>query len=491
MHCARAALLSYGIFVVTAIVGFGGNAWGDEPAKSPRVLRAGAYACDISPQNYPISSNGQMTDRHVLRCHDPLHARCLVLDNGLVKQAFVVCDSCMIPRDLMDAAKVRIERSTGIPAAHILISATHTHTAPTVIGLFQSEPDAEYRKFLVDRIVVGVETAAQRAQPAKIGWGVALNANQVFNRRWYLQPEVVNEDPFGGKTDRVRMNPGAGNPQLVKASGPVDPEVGFVAVRTTAGKPLALLANYSLHYVGGVPGDSLSADYFGEFATQIGLKLGNGKLDPEFVGLLSNGTSGNINNVNFTKKADPYPPMERIRLVATDVAERVHEALQKVTFHDWVPLGVAQREVKLKVRVPNTKELQQAEAKLKQAGAGPYTDRKLIYARETVLMGAFPKQVESLLQVYRIGDLAICSTPCETFVETGLALKLHSPFKQTFTVSLANGYNGYLPTPEHHDLGGYETWRARSSYLDRSAEPVVRSTLLRMLNDVWKSPPAK
>ncbi|MFO1095022.1 MAG: hypothetical protein U0992_17200 [Planctomycetaceae bacterium] len=81
----------------------------------------------------------------------------------------------------------------------------------------------------------------------------------------------------------------------------------------------------------------------------------------------------------------------------------------------------------------------------------------------------------------RIGDLGIVGIPCETFVETGLAIKAASPLKPTFCISLANGYNGYLPTPEHHDWGGYETWRARSSYLAVDAEPAVRHTALELL----------
>jgi len=70
------------------------------------------------------------------------------------------------------------------------------------------------------------------------------------------------------------------------------------------------------------------------------------------------------------------------------------------------------------------------------------------------------------------------------FVEIGLAIKARSPLKPAFTIELANGYNGYLPTPEHHALGGYETWRARSSYLEVDASPKILETVLRLLGDV-------
>jgi hypothetical protein len=80
--------------------------------------------------------------------------------------------------------------------------------------------------------------------------------------------------------------------------------------------------------------------------------------------------------------------------------------------------------------------------------------------------------------------MGIVSSPCETFVETGLAIKKLSPFKPTFTIELANGYNGYLPTARQHALGGYETWHAKSSYLAVDAETKIRETLLKLLNDV-------
>jgi len=139
-------------------------------AARPR-LRAGAFARDVTPTTFPISVNGNMTDKKATAAHDPLHARCLVLDDGKTKIALVVVDSCMIPRGIHDAAKALAEKKTGIPAANILTSATHTHTAPTVIGIFQSDPDAGYVRQLPVMIAEGIEKAHARLVPAEAGWG--------------------------------------------------------------------------------------------------------------------------------------------------------------------------------------------------------------------------------------------------------------------------------------------------------------------------------
>src|SRR5206468_10143809 len=254
------------------------------PAQPPRSagLRAGAFAQDVTPTTFPVSVNGGMSDRQATSAHDPLHARCLVLDDGTTKLALVVVDSCMIPRAIHDAAKALAEKKTGIPARNMLISATHTHSAPTVAGVFQSDPDEKYVALLPQGIAEGIEKAHANLAPAKVGWGVASEPNQVFNRRWRMKPGVLNTDPFGGTTDKVKMNPGYQNPGLFEPAGPVDPEVSVLSVRTADDRPLALYANYSLHYVGDLP--ALSADYFGVFADAIGRDL---KAGPGFVGILS------------------------------------------------------------------------------------------------------------------------------------------------------------------------------------------------------------
>ena len=449
-----------------------------------KVLRAGASVVDITPRNFPVSSNGGMSDRSAGMAHDPLNARGLVLDNGSVRIAIVVVDSCMIPRDIIDSARKKASRSTGIPAENMLMSATHTHTAVTVGGVFQSEPEDAYREFLKERMAQAVIEADSRLEPARVGWAVGNNARQVFNRRWFMRPGFQYTDPFDAGTDRVRMNPPQGSNKLLAPAGPIDPEVPVLSVQARDGRPLALLANYSLHYVGGVAPGGLSADYFGEFAKQITQRLGAGEVEPPFVGVMSNGTSADINNVNFFEPGVRRKPFEQIRRVASDVADSAVQAYRRIEYHDWVPLDSSQSEIELGVRLPSRDDLERARKILQDAGPGPYRERRAIYARETVLLAEYPAQVQVRLQAIRIGDLGIVSSPCETFVETGLAIKQESPLRPTFVIELANGYNGYLPTSRQHELGGYETWRARSSYLAVEAEAKVRRTLLRLLHDV-------
>jgi neutral ceramidase len=453
------------------------------------TLKVGAYAQDITPPRFPISVNGSMTDHLAVAAHDPLQARCLVLANSQTQLALVVCDSCVIPREIVDSARRRASYRTGIPAANMLIAATHAHSCPTVAGVFQSDPDENYREFLADRIADAIERAWQRLEPGQIGWTTAVDDTQVFNRRWRLKDGMLEENPFGQKVDRVRMNPGFNNPHVVEPVGPVDPQISVLSAQSRDGRPIAVLANYGLHYVGGVPGNVVSADYFGEFAARLNRLLGEHRGDGECVVIMSNGTSGDVNNVNFRLTMPPKrEPFEQIGIVADSVAQKVAAVYGSIAHTDDVVLASVDTELTLGVRKPSAAEVAAARQLLEENPERPLKGLKLIYARETVLLHDFPDTVNVRLQALRIGDLASVSSPCETFAETGLAIKRDSPFRHTFVIELANGYHGYLPTPQQHEWGGYETWRARSSYLAVDAEPKVRNTLLELLHQLKALP---
>ena len=107
-----------------------------------------------------------------------------------------------------------------------------------------------------------------------------------------------------------------------------------------------------------------------------------------------------------------------------------------------------------------------------------------VYARETVLLSEYPPQVSAPLQVLKIGGLRVSAIPAETFVEIGLALKQNHP--ESFTVSLANAYHGYMPTPEQHKLGGYETWLG-TNVVQEDTSVILTNHLLEMLAELKKA----
>lgn len=221
----------------------------------------------------------------------------------------------------------------------------------------------------------------------------------------------------------------------------------------------------------------------------LGTSINGGMQDRPFVAMMSNGTSGGINNVNVRGEKKVLEPYRQIRLVAETVAAQALRAYQGIEFRDWVPLSVRQEEIAFGVRQPTADEVAQAREIVADAKTAPrMATREEIYACETAQMNDFPAQVPVILQAMRIGDLAITAIPCEVFVEIGLELKKKSPLKPTFIIELANGYNGYLPTPAQHRLGGDETWRAKSSYLEVGASEKITTKLLALLDQLVTPP---
>jgi neutral ceramidase len=471
----------------------------DSPAGGSKQFRAGAATSNITPPlgislTGIIAQNGTAT--HI---HDELHARCLVLDDGSTRIAIVVCDSTMISREIFDRAKQWVADSTGLATSRMLISSTHSHSTPRPLGLVGTgnagdsalpidsragRLEADYEDFLARRIGDGIRRAINNLAPARIGWGSGRKPEWLFNRRWFLIPGAKVANPFGEETDRVQMNPPAGSPKISGPAGGVDPELFILSVQHADGRPLAVLANYGLHYIGGTGAGIISADYFGAFADRLTGLLAADREDPPFVAMMSNGTSGDVNGRDVARPEPAGPPYAKIAQVADSIAREAHRVYQEIKHNDWVPLAMEERELELAVRRPGAERVEWARAVLAKAKSAGPPSRPEVYAREALALAAFPPTVRLKLQAVRIGDLGIAAASCEIFAATGLQMKERSPFARTFTITLANGYNGYLPTPHDHALGGYETWPARSSYLEVQASEKIRDALLQLLQSV-------
>jgi len=480
----RTLLALLGVFAIQLVTAAA------EAEKAPeRSFRAGAAISNITPA-LGTDLIGGFNPRGSTHIHDELHARCLALDDGETRLAFAIVDNVQFPREVHDAAKDLIHNATGLPREHILMAATHTHSAPSLRGksyTVLNEPLDDYQKFVIRRIADGVRRALNNLEPARIGWGNGEIPQHIFNRRWLLKDGQTVKSPFGDE-DIAVMNPGRYVKQLLKPAGPVNPKVYFLSVESTEGRPIALLANYWLHYVGGVESGHVSADYFGVFSERIGQLLTKPGQDPPFVGMLTNGASADVNNNDYANYGNPnrrrYARYEKMREVAEDVAQEVVRVRKTIKHRDWVRLGAAQSEMTLKYRRPTPQQLQRARKIL----ANPQPDsrdysRQAIFARRAIDAADWPETVNAIVQTFRIGDLGIAALPFEVFTEIGLEIQERSPFKDTFVIELANGGLGYLPSPRQHELGGYETWLTVNR-VEKGASPKLVDKLMELFETV-------
>lgn len=440
------------------------------------ALRAGAAAVDVTPEAFPVVVNCGFVEASGRAARDRLFARTLILDDSTTRLAITVVDSCMLPREFLDRAKEMVAAETGIPTNRQLISATHTHSAPAVMGCLGSDPDPIYGPFLERQIVRAARLAVANLTPAKAGWGVVPTSGLTNNRQWILRSDRIRNDPFGRPTVRSNMHPGHANPDFVGPSGPVDPWLSVLAVRALDDRPIAVLANFSMHYFGSAP---VSADYFGRVCLNLERRIVAETKSPRFVAILSQGTAGDLHWMDYgALQIDPG-----IDKYAEAVTERAIEAFAKVQYRSELPIGMAESALTLDRRVPDAERLAWARSAVAALNGRKPTTQPDIYAREAVLLHDEPTR-ELKLQAIRIGDLGIAAIPNEVFALTGLNLKAMSPFATTFTIELANGSEGYIPPAEQHVLGGYTTWPARTAGLNVGAEAAIREAALGLLEKV-------
>lgn len=443
-------------------------------------LQAGAATSNITPW-LGVTIPGAMRARYARGVDDELMAKALVLDNGEIRIALVACDLIAMPQEIADAAKARIAERCQIPAEQVMIHATHTHTAAGIADLLGTDGSPDYIAWVPLKIADSVELALRRLRPARIGFASVQEGRIAFNRRWFM------------KDGTVRMNPGRENPDIVRPSGPTDPELAMIYVESAEGEPISAVASYSLHYIGTDDGSAISADYFGHFFRLVRRYLGEG-----CVPQLWNAASGQINNIDFSgRRVWKNRGHAHAKKMAGVLAGHLLTEIQLMDMQDTLELKAVQGAFEFPRKAITPKDLEIAEQILAspdtppEYGAGPFSwvvgqpipPRSLdIYARECRRLAALPETLSAPVQAIKLGGAAIIALPGEIFVETGLSIKSRTSSKPLFVVSLANGYIGYVCTDEAlTEQGGYETWAAMSSLGGVGTAPAMEALALSLL----------
>lgn len=440
---------------------------------------AGSALTDVTPKQLPVLVNGGMTSRSIEKIKTPVSARSLAFSDGKEKIVIVVVDSCMMGRELLDQAKSIAAEKAGIPRDRILISATHTHTAPSSMGCLGTDADPVYSPFLVKKLVEAILAPLAKLQPARVGWGEIDAGDYTALRRWVLHPKFIREDPFGNLTVRANMHAATKWEQVTGPSGPEDPMLQVISVQTAEGKPLGLLANFSMHYFGD---QDISADYFGLFSNGLQDQLDPGKTG--FVAMMSHGCSGDIWRHDYEKSAERGKDGPTIEQYSADMIDLALKAIDGISYERPESLAMSETRMTLNYRVPDKQRLEWAQKIVTEMGDRLPKTQPEVYAKEQIFLHERQK-TEVVVQGLRIGDrIGIATTPNETYALTGLKIKAASPLPHTMVIELANGGDGYIPPPEQHLLGGYNTWPARSAGLEVTAEPKIAEAAVQMLETV-------
>ncbi len=439
----------------------------DDAAPATPPLQAGVAVVDITPpMGYRMS--GYFHERLSTGILNPLHAKALVLRQGSTRAAMVFCDIIGLSPDVTRRARRQAERETGIPAESILIAATHTHTGPLYFGALRNHlhekavahhgndpcEKADYPSQLIAHLVEAIKEAAARTQPVQLEAGIAQQHGLSFNRRFHM------------KDGTVRFNPGVLNPDIVRAAGPIDPDVGVVLLRDADGRDaLAGLVNFALH-LDTVGGTLYAADY--PFYIEQGLRE---TLGEDFVLLFGNGTCGDINHIDVTRK-------ERLKTeyIGTTLSRTVAESLGGLKAAAAPALAAKGMVVDAPLQSFSPDEIEQAKRDIEKVGTSELSFLDQVKAYKILAVQwrggsghpnakhrvGDPSTIPLEVQVFRLSDdVAVVGLPGEVFVDLGLAIKQASPFATTLVIELCQDAPGYIPTRQAFAEGSYETVNSR------------------------------
>ncbi len=457
-------------------------------------IRVGTAAVKITP---PLGSPmaGYLSPRHSEGVLDDLYAKAIVLDDGKTKVALATCDLIGLSRPIVAEARRIISAETGIPADNVMISATHTHTGPTVLGTSAvtdlaaggNELSREYAEELPKSIARAVREASRRLTPARIAYGSANEPDISFIRRFRM------------KDGSVGWNPGKLNPNILRPIGTVDPQVNVVYAETpgtkprqpqdqvapdgshrnevSESKPLLTYVNFAMH-PDTTGGALVSADYPAALARRLADYKG-----PEMLTMFANGACGNIAHLNVNWAAGQTGPQEAGRL-GTILAGTVLKAYTQLKDVKDVTLRVRRETAELPLTTFTEAELRRAREIVARHDAKTPLLETAKANRVLNVAARTGKPIEVDVQVIALGrDIAWVALPGELFVELGLGVKAGSPFRQTNVVELAGGGFFYIPNRSAYAEGQYEV--VVSPFTEGAGETLV-ATALRLLAELHR-----
>ncbi len=413
-------------------------------------LSLGTAAVKITPPDgTPIA--GPSVARGSQGVLDDVYAKAAVLNDGKTKIAWVVCDLSGVPVGIVFEARRIIAQETGIPADHVMISATHTHTGPSPFG------SGPYVKQLPPWIAQAVQRANDSLRAAKISYASQNEPDISFIRRFWM------------KDGTVGWNPGKLNPNIIRPIGKIDPQVNVVYAETSEQKPLLTYVNFANH-LDTTGGTRTSAD----FPATLALRLADYR-GPDMLTIFANGACGNINHTDVNWAAGQTSPEEAKRL-GIILAADVLKAYMHMKEVEDVALRVRSKMVAVPLAKHTDEELRRAREILAQTGSkAPFFER--VKANRIVdVAAAEGRPVKLEVQVMTLGsEIAWVALPGEIFVELGLSIKAASPFGQTNIVELANGGFYYVPHRSAYAEGQYEVLSSR--YAEGSGEMLVTAAI--------------
>lgn len=357
--------------------------------------------------------------------------------------AIISVDALIVPFPTIQAARQRIAQETAIAEENVVICATHTHSGPPTLDFFGSTPHKEYLRRIEEGCVAAVREACAWLEGPERVW-TETQAELLFG---------LSQEATMGRNSRLLLQDGQigwygyAQEDVVRPTGPYDPDIPVLAFRRAEGHWAALMFSHNVHNIGGIKPDIYSPAFSG---------LARQELEKRYqtTALFVPGAFGSTHHLTYEGSGLPIPEVVG-RLVAA-----VEEGLQKAKPCLFGPVRLIQRPFSYQIR-----EFEEAQA---EEAVRRYVERYLpqqadywlqIFRHERAEMAPVQGETrQTTLTAIRLGDVAFVGIPGELFARLSLQLRERSPFRHTFVIGLANEEIGYIPDRQAYADGGYQTW---------------------------------
>ena len=422
------------------------------------VFKAGAARVDTTPAVGTLLY-GYTPHQESTSIHDNLSVTALCVSQNGQTAIMLTAEIGDIQTALCDEIRTKVGEQCGVPYSHVVISSTHTHSAPNLSGVagWGGVNMPYYNDIFLPAVLKAAKQACENMQPAEIAVGVTESKVGINRREQYRDGSIgLGQNPHGC----------------------YDPNMTVVSIRNTETKDGILnLIHYGCHGTSAGCNREITRDWSGVMIDRV-------EIETHTLTAFWNGAIGDVGPrlTNGQTVGDIFFVEEHGGLAASD-AMRAYKA--KGGYHKG-ELAIFCDTVKLPYKPMPT--LEEVEKKLSE-----YTEpEKMIniqrleyeHYKETYDFlkngnGEVPEYFSFEQTIVSLGDVVFIPFPYEMFSEIAMRLREYSPYPYTLSLSCTNGYNVYLPSQDQLCRGGYEV----GCFMYGSLFPLADNTDQNIINE--------
>jgi RimJ/RimL family protein N-acetyltransferase len=426
-------------------------------------LRAAAASVSLSDDNLDALGPGEAI---FPEGHEGQFRAAAVLLEADDTVGLVSCDALTIPAGIAARVGARFGAETHVSPDNLLFTATHTHHGPGTIDTLGLRSVPEFLRRL--------ETAALLA--LRQAWAQLRDPDAPPNRCHAELLFARGQEATVGRNSRLLLRDGQVGwygyeaSDVVRPTGPYDPDLLVLTLRGMDGRTIATVLNHSVHNIGALDPARRSPGFYGLTAQELERHHGG-------VCLFLPGALGSTHNCTYDGSGLSVPELVH------RMTEAVEEALQRLEPALIGPAKCLKQSFTYRVRAFDEATAAAAvKSYFARYATADAAGQEAVFAAERAALAPHAGEERQVpLQVIRLGQVALVGIPGEMYARLGLAIRQHSPLRDTYVVGLANDDFGYIPDAEGYDLGGYQAWAHRHCPAARGTGEAMVQQALAML----------